>query len=85
MSASKADILAKLDTLSHQELKRYLVNELTNKKLGLSWESDLIDREKAINSSIVLPKIDPEVSKLASHTASENLIIEGITLILCAY
>jgi len=37
----------------------------------------LIDREKAINSSIVLPKIDPEVSKLASHTASENLIIEG--------
>jgi len=77
MSASKADILAKLDTLSHQELKRYLVNELTNKKLGLSWESDLIDREKAINSSIVLPKIDPEVSKLASHTASENLIIEG--------
>jgi adenine-specific DNA-methyltransferase len=64
MSASKADILAKLDTLSHQELKRYLVHELTNKKLGLSWESDLIDREKAINCKVIMKLVTKRRSRL---------------------
>src|SRR5690554_2705436 len=43
-----SDLLARLDTLTPQELKRYLVHELTRKKLGLVWEADLIERDAAV-------------------------------------
>jgi len=77
MSSKKAEILERLDRLSHQELKQYLAEELTRKRLGLSWEADLIERDRAINSNTVLPKIDLEISRLSDQSVGENLIIEG--------
>lgn len=72
-----ADLLTRLDTLTPQELKRYLVQELTRKKLGLVWESDLIERDAALNTNMVLPELVPEESLLDDTGASGNLIIEG--------
>lgn len=77
MSLNKKAILARLDELSLQELKRYLVQELTQKRLGLTWEADLIERDKALNSDLVFPKVDPDVSHWPEQSASNNLIIEG--------
>ena len=77
MSLNKKAILARLDELSPQELKRYLVQELTQKRLGLTWEADLIERDKALNSDLVFPKVDPEASHWPVQSASNNLIIEG--------
>lgn len=75
---SKTDLLARLDTLTHQELKRYLVQELTRKKLGLVWEADLIERDKALNANMVFPQVEAELSHFApGSTSSGNLIIEG--------
>jgi adenine-specific DNA-methyltransferase len=77
MSLNKKAILARLDELSPQELKRYLVQELTQKRLGLTWEADLIERDKALNSDLVFPRVDPELSHWPEQSASNNLIIEG--------
>src|SRR5690554_842432 len=77
MSLNKKAILARLDELSPQELKRYLVQELTQKRLGLTWEADLIERDKALNSDLVFPRVDPGVSHWPNQSASNNLIIEG--------
>lgn len=77
MSRNKKAILARLDELSPQELKRYLVQELTQKKLGLTWETDLIERDKALNSDLVFPKVFSESSHWPEQSASNNLIIEG--------
>ncbi len=75
---SKADLLARLDTLTNQELKRYLVQELTRKKLGLAWEADLIERDSAINANMVFPEVDASLSRFSDgSTSSANLIIEG--------
>ncbi len=75
---SKADLLARLDTLTIQELKRYLVQELTRKKLGLVWEADLIERDSALNANMVLPQVDASLSRFTDgSTSSGNLIIEG--------
>lgn len=59
-----AKLLARLDTLTPQELKRYLAQELTRKKLGLVWESDLIERDQALNSNLVFPALNEETSEL---------------------
>ena len=75
---SKSDLLSRLDTLTAQELKRYLVQELTRKKLGLVWESDLIERDSALNANMVLPQVDESLSLFTDgRTSSGNLIIEG--------
>lgn len=77
-SLNKTDLLARLDSLTPQELKRYLVQELTRKKLGLAWENDLIERDAALNANMVFPRVDAELSRLApGSTSSGNLIIEG--------
>ncbi|MBF6615531.1 MAG: site-specific DNA-methyltransferase [Candidimonas sp.] len=74
----KSDLLARLDTLTPQELKRYLVQELTRKKLGLVWEADLIDRDSALNANMVFPQVNAKLSCLSADSASTgNLIIEG--------
>lgn len=76
---SKADLLARLDTLTPQELKRYLAQELTRKKLGLVWETDLIERDQAINANIVLPVLSPAISEISADApgVTPNLVIEG--------
>lgn len=77
MQKNRAEILARLDQLTHQELKHYLSEELTNKRLGLAWEADLIERDKALNANLVMPKVDPKLSRLDGQFASANLVIEG--------
>lgn len=77
MSKKSKDLLARLDTLTPQEVKRLLVEELTRKKLGLVWETDLIERDAALNADIVLPVLNSDASLLDDHSGSENLIIEG--------
>ncbi|RIY41164.1 site-specific DNA-methyltransferase [Neopusillimonas maritima] len=72
-----AKLLARLDTLTPQELKRYLAQELTRKKLGLVWESDLIERDQALNSNLVFPALNEDASELNEQGVSGNLIIEG--------
>jgi len=72
-----SDLLARLDTLTPQELKRYLVHELTRKKLGLVWEADLIERDAALNDNMVFPELVVGQSLLDDTGASSNLIIEG--------
>src|SRR5690554_95561 len=73
----QSDLLERLDTLTHQELKRYLVQELTRKKLGLVWEADLIQRDTALNENLVFPELVADQSVLDDNGASSNLIIEG--------
>jgi len=54
------------------------VEQLTQKKLGLNWESNAIERDEALNADIVLPRLVPETShSLDSPDAEGNLIIEG--------
>lgn len=72
-----ADLLARLDTLTPQEVKRYLVQELTRKKLGLTWEADFIERDAALNSNMVFPELVAQDSLLDASETSGNLIIEG--------
>lgn len=76
-SPSKSDLLSRLETLTTQELKRYLVQELTRKKLGLVWEADLIERDSALNANMVLPQVDESLSLFTDGSSSGNLIIEG--------
>lgn len=71
-----------LDTLNAAQLRRLLTEHLTEKKLGLYWESNAIERDAALNSHIVLPRLVAE--KGYSHrlenvavTGTPNLIIEG--------
>jgi adenine-specific DNA-methyltransferase len=77
MSNKSKDLLARLDTLSSQEVKRLLVEELTRKKLGLVWETDLIERDAALNADVVLPVLNQDASLLDEQLSSPNLIIEG--------
>lgn len=73
----RADLLARLDLMTPDEIKRVLVHELTSKPLGLVWEADLIERDRALNSNVVLPELVPAHSKLSEDGTSSNLIIEG--------
>lgn len=77
MTKNRDAILARLNELNSQELKRYLANELTQKRLGLQWESDLIDRDQALNNDLVFPVVDVEESHWPEEPASQNLVIEG--------
>ncbi|KXS55604.1 MAG: DNA methylase N-4/N-6 domain-containing protein [Marinobacter sp. T13-3] len=77
MTMNRKAILARLDELTPQELKRYLAQELTEKRLGLHWEADLIERDKALNADLVFPVVDSELSHWPDQSASDNLIIEG--------
>jgi adenine-specific DNA-methyltransferase len=64
MHKNKEEILARLNQLTHQDLKHYLAEELTNKRLGLAWESDLIERDESLNANFVMSKVDPMLSHL---------------------
>lgn len=74
----KQDILKQLDQLNEQQLRRLLAEHLTSRKLGLVWEADLIDRDKAINANVVLPRLVADSSCFSEDKSfSQNLIIEG--------
>lgn len=78
MATANNSLLANLDQLNAQQLRRLLVEHLTEKKLGLYWESNAIERDAALNANIVLPRLQAENSHWpAPQLAAEHLIIEG--------
>lgn len=74
-------LLARLEQLGAPELRRLLVEHLTQRKLGLRWESDAIARDAALNADVVLPRHTPDLSQrpadMAAGAPHRNLIIEG--------
>lgn len=78
MATAKHHLLAQLDNLNEQQLRRLLVEHLTEKKLGLYWESNAIERDAALNANVVLPRLQTEWSHWPDPAeATPNLIIEG--------
>ncbi|MAD65598.1 site-specific DNA-methyltransferase [Haliea sp.] len=74
----KNNLLQELEHYSPQQLKRLLVEHLTQKKLGLYWESNAIERDEALNANIVLPRLVEQHSCWPDTSVpAENLIIEG--------
>lgn len=86
------NLLAQLDHLNEQQLRRLLVEHLTKQKLGLYWEASAIERDAALNANLVLPRLVEEWSHRPSLPspaggggaggegepfAHHNLIIEG--------
>ena len=57
-----ATLLAQLDHLNEQQLRRLLVEHLTKQKLGLYWESNAIERDAAVNADVVLARLVEEWS-----------------------
>lgn len=80
-NAAPPSLLARLDAMNAQELRRQLVEILSKRKLGLHWESDALARDAALNADIVLPCQQPALSHRAADMPASaphrNLIIEG--------
>jgi len=74
---TKSSPFEHLKDLNAQQLYRYLVEHLTRQKLGLYWESDAIERDKALNANVVLPRLVNEYSLFDENGEARNLIIEG--------
>ena len=80
MSKKVESISAMVASLNEHELRRLLINHLTSQKLGLVWENNSLERDKAINNSVVLPDLREDLScrsGVDSDTPYGNLIIEG--------
>ena len=52
-----SDLLGQLDGLNASQLCRLLVEHLTRQKLGLYWEASAIERDRALNADVVLPRM----------------------------
>lgn len=71
-------LLAQLDSMNEPQLRRLLVEHLTQKKLGLYWEANAIERDAALNANLVLPRLRPDWSHWPdAGQACPNLIVEG--------
>jgi adenine-specific DNA-methyltransferase len=71
-------LLQDLDRLTAPQLRRLLAETLAQKKLGLNWESNALERDRALNADVVLPRLVPEASHgLDAVQGSANLVIEG--------
>ena len=67
-----------LEHLSAPQLRRLVAEMRAEKKLGLYWEADEIERDQALNADVVLPRLVPGWSHaLDGASGSANLIIEG--------
>lgn len=77
-TTGKQSLLQSLEQMSAPELRRLLAEHLTRQKLGLYWERDAIEHDKALNANVVLPRLVPEWSHTPDGcTQHQNLIIEG--------
>jgi hypothetical protein len=77
-NTGKQNLLDSLGQMSAPELRRLLTEHLTRQKLGLYWERDAIEHDKALNANVVLPRLVPEWSHTPEGcTEHPNLIIEG--------
>jgi len=65
----------KYDHLSREDLLRILVKRDAERKLGLVWERDLIEHEKALNSDFVALDLIEDFS--CGTAPYQNLVIEG--------
>jgi adenine-specific DNA-methyltransferase len=75
---SGTDLLGQLAGLDEQQLRRLLVEHLTRQKLGLYWEASAIERDRALNADVVLPRLVEAWShRPAADAPSRNLIVEG--------
>ena len=70
-------LLSKIATLNEDELRRELTEILTRQKLGLVWEHSAIERDRAANQDVVLPRLDARLSHGLDEGPCQNLIIEG--------
>ena len=78
MTSSKKTLLESLEQMSATELRRVLAEHLTQQKLGLYWERNAIEHDKALNAHVVLPRLVPEWSHTPTACIQhQNLIIEG--------
>jgi adenine-specific DNA-methyltransferase len=80
MGKKAESISTMVASLNEHELRRLLINHLTNQKLGLVWENNSLERDKAINDSVVLPQLCEDLSCRStpgSDAPYGNLIIEG--------
>jgi adenine-specific DNA-methyltransferase len=59
---NKQSLLDSLEQMSATELRRVLAEHLTQQKLGLYWERNAIDHDKALNANVVLPRLVSEWS-----------------------
>lgn len=78
MTRALRGIEERLAGLNEQELRRLLIEHLSSRKLGLHWESSAIERDRALNSDVVLPRVN--YSQSVPKAATEpyrNLVIEG--------
>jgi len=73
----KNDLLNRISSMNEEELRRELAEILTRQKLGLVWEHSAIERDRAINANVVLPRLDHGLSHNLGSEPCQNLIIEG--------
>ncbi len=75
---TKQSLLNSLEQMTATELRRVLAEHLTQQKLGLYWERNAIEHDKALNANVVLPRLVPKWSHTPDAcTQHQNLIIEG--------
>ncbi len=76
--SASTSLLESLKHLNAPQLRRLLVEQLTQQKVGLYWESSSIARDSALNANVVLPRLVPSASHAPAGTQHHrNLIIEG--------
>ena len=73
-SPRAANLLAQLEHLNEQQLRRLLVEHLTKQKLGLYWEANAIERDAALNADVVLPRLVEEWSHSPSPQPSPTSV-----------
>lgn len=73
----KEPLINRVAHLNEDELRQELTEILTRQKLGLVWEHSAIERDKAINEHVVLPRLNAAYSHGLGDSPCQNLIIEG--------
>ena len=76
-SPRAANLLAQLEHLNEQQLRRLLVEHLTKQKLGLYWEANAIERDAALNADLVLPRLVEEWSHAPSALVGRDSSRQG--------
>ena len=68
-----------LDALTETEVRKLLTLTMTQQKLGLYWERNQIDHDKALNNDAVFLRLAEENGEALSvgDAPYRNLIIEG--------
>jgi adenine-specific DNA-methyltransferase len=77
-TARADNLLAQLDSLNEQQLRRLLVEHLTKQKLGLYWEANAIERDAALNANVVLPRLVEAWSHMPSEEDRVGLATPGL-------